>query len=73
MITVPMGYADFPNTVVRGESEKALKVELDSGEHIWVPKSLIADESEVNSDEEGEGNEGTLIIPEWWAEDKGLM
>ena len=50
-----------------GETEKAIRVEIE-GESFWVPKSLIDDDSEVYAD----GHEGTLIIPEWWAEQEGI-
>jgi len=39
------------------------------GEDTWIPKKLIHDDSEVCV----EGDEGTLAIPEWLAEDEGLM
>ena len=67
---VPEGCADFDNVVVRAHSHKALRVELDDGALIWVPKSVIADESEVFDEDNGEGR---LIVQEWWAEQKGLM
>ena len=69
MIDVPMGFAAFENVVVRDARDKALKVELDDGTHLWVPRSIIADESEVYE----EDTEGTLIIPEWFAETKGII
>jgi hypothetical protein len=36
---------------------------------VWVPRSLISDNSEVYDD----GHEGTLVIPEWWAVQEGLV
>lgn len=53
-------------TVIR-DSGKALLVEYE-GEEVWIPKSQIDDDSEVWK----EGQEGTLIIPYWLAEEKGL-
>lgn len=39
-------------------------------EEVWIPQSQIDDDSEVYDD--GENSEGTLIISEWIAEQKGL-
>lgn len=50
------------------ETEKALLVELETGEERWVPKSVVHDDSEVYE----EGGEGTLVVQEWWAEKEGL-
>ena len=49
------------------ETEKAILVEVQN-EEFWIPKSLIADTSEVNC----KGDEGTLVIPEWFAEKEGI-
>ncbi len=38
----------------------------------WVPYSLIDDDSEINADSD-EGDEGTLIIPQWKAEELNLV
>ena len=54
--------------VVR-ETDKALLVELeDTGEELWVPRSLIHDDSEVWA----EGQTGELVVAAWWAEQSGL-
>lgn len=38
------------------------------GEHIWIPKKVIHDDSEVwETDQE----EGTLMVKFWWAEKEG--
>lgn len=55
--------------VVRGSS-KALLCEI-NGEQHWIPKSQIDDDSEVFDD--GENAEGTLVLPEWLAVEKGLV
>ena len=39
---------------------------IDSPE--WVPKSVISDDSEVG---EGEHGPGALLVPEWFAREKG--
>lgn len=38
------------------------------GADLWVPQSMIDDDSEVYAT----GHEGTLIVSEWWATEKGL-
>lgn len=39
------------------------------GEHVWIPQSQIDGSSEVWK----YGDEGTLVIPRWLAEEKGLL
>jgi hypothetical protein len=46
----------------------AILVEVDDEEY-WIPISQIDDDSEVYQ----KGDEGTLIIPRWLAEEKGLI
>lgn len=55
-------------------TDKAILVSVDElidseweGE-IWVPKSVVHDDSEVYS---GSTESGDLIVKTWWAEDKG--
>ena len=56
------------NVLVVRETAKALLVRLADGEERWVPQSQIDDDSEVY----GDGDEGTLIISEWWASKEGI-
>ena len=49
------------------ETEKALLCVIEGEEH-WIPKSQILDDSEVYAGE----HEGTLVITEWIAHEKGL-
>jgi hypothetical protein len=49
-------------------TEKALLVQVDSVQ-VWIPKSLIDDESEVYSMKSGAG---TLVIPGWLADREGI-
>lgn len=53
--------------VVR-ETDRALLVDLDSGERKWIPKSVVHDDSEVYELE----TEGDLVVLEWWAEKERL-
>lgn len=54
---------------VKKDSGKALLCVFDTGDEEWIPKSQIDDDSEVWE----EGQEGTLVIPLWLAEEKGLV
>lgn len=52
----------------KAESDKAILCVID-GEEVWIPLSQVDDDSEVYS----KGDEGSLIITEWIAEQKGLI
>jgi hypothetical protein len=60
--------ASFPDVTVLRETDKALLCDIE-GEEMWIPKSQIDDDSEVYED----GTEGTLIITQWLAAQKGLI
>jgi hypothetical protein len=53
---------------VEVETDRAILV-FDGTRTAWIPKSQIADTSEV----QGRGDSGTLRIPEWLAKDKELI
>lgn len=40
----------------------------DNEEH-WIPQSVVHDDSEVWSN----GDEGELVVKEWWAEKNGFL
>jgi hypothetical protein len=50
-----------------GSTDKALRVETPDHGNVWVPKSVIHDDSEVYD----EGHEGRLVVRAWWAEKQG--
>jgi hypothetical protein len=50
------------------ENQRAVLVELDTGETLWIPKSVIHDDSEVY----GEDHEGDVVVARWWAEQEDL-
>lgn len=52
------------------DSGLALLVELDSGDTVWIPKSMFHDDSEVYDD--GDNAEGEVVVKTWWAEKEGL-
>lgn len=62
--------ARIENVETLRESDKALLVAVD-GEEVWIPKSAIHDDSEVYGMLPF-GESGTLVIPRWLAEEKGL-
>lgn len=47
---------------------RAILVKLETGEEEWIPKSCVHDNSEVWD----EGQEGTVVVKTWWAEQAGL-
>lgn len=57
----------LPNVICKRETDAALLCEI-KGEDLWIPKSQISDDSEVFED----GGQGTLIVSEWIALQKGL-
>jgi hypothetical protein len=62
--------AHFDNVVALRETDKALCCKLETHDRpIWFPLSHIDDDSEVWR----VGDEGTLIVSEWLAAQKGLI
>lgn len=53
---------------VEVETDKAIMFSND-GEVFWIPKKFILGDSEVT----GLADSGTLVIPRWLAEEKGLV
>lgn len=51
---------------VVGEAFK--KTNADGSNGLWVPRSVIHDDSEVFE----KGDTGTLVLKTWWAEDRGI-
>lgn len=49
-------------------TEAAVLVDIGT-EEIWVPRSQIVEESEIQDD----GDEGELWTTEWWAKQRGLI
>tara|TARA_A100001391_G_C5053272_1_gene274032 strand:- start:453 stop:719 length:267 start_codon:yes stop_codon:yes gene_type:complete len=61
-------YLEFECMHVEKETEKALQVVINN-QTLWVPKSQIAEDSEVSS----EGQSGVIKLSEWIAGEKGLL
>lgn len=58
-------------TILR-TTDKAMLVELeDIGGELWVPLSVVHDDSECYVDRVGE-HDGELVVADWWAEKEGL-
>jgi len=57
------------NVTVKRETAQAILAVLEDGTEKWIPKSAIAEESEVYEME----TEGTLIVAQWFAEKEGLV
>lgn len=51
------------------ETPSAILVDVGEDKPVWIPKSQIDDASEVRE----KGDEGELVIPEWLAQDRGLI
>lgn len=52
------------------ETDKAILFENTDDKQLWVPKSVIHDDSEVWADADDK-REGELIVKQWWAEKNG--
>ena len=51
-------------------TERAILCSIgDTGKELWIPQSLVQDESEVYR----HGDTGTLVIPAWFARKNGLV
>jgi hypothetical protein len=59
------------NTKCIRETDKAILVENDSlpNSELWIPKSCVHDDSEVYK----RGDEGTLVVFEWFARKNDLV
>lgn len=59
---------EFPGAKCTRATAKALLVVIDGKEH-WIPQSHVHADSEVWQ----AGDEGTLVVSQWIAEQKGLV
>ena len=58
--------------------DKAIKVQLQSGQNIWIPMRVVHDDSELyGKDVIGKaqelGTDGKLIVKRWWARQEGYV
>lgn len=63
------GFVEFAGCYCTATTEKAILVAGIQEEPIWIPLSQVSDDSEVYSI----GDEGTLIVTEWIAIQKGFV
>ena len=59
----------IPNVSACGGTAKALLVRIGTKE-IWIPKSVIHDDSEVY--QESDTDSGKLVLKGWWARREGV-
>lgn len=64
------GTVEFEGVVAIKDTGKALCCVID-GEQVWIPQSQIHDNSEVYDAKDN--SEGTLVVTEWIALQKGLV
>ncbi|GMV17970.1 MAG: hypothetical protein AMXMBFR56_61940 [Polyangiaceae bacterium] len=59
----------YLNARCEAETAKALLCHLETGEDLWVPKSLVQSDSQVTK----RGDEGELAVPLWFCEKEGVL
>lgn len=73
---------DEPGCTLLAWREKAIKVERANGETVWIPRSVVDDDSEVYAPDIGpdtieepfiSDEPGTLVVALWWAEKQGWL
>ena len=60
------------HVTLKAKSAKAILVEDEDGEEVWILNSQIDDDSEIWEDSELK-EEGKLVISEWLATKKGWL
>ena len=60
---------EFEDVTTERTTPKALLLKID-GKTCWIPRSQIHDDSEVYDEHNCEGK---LVIPQWLAEENGLV
>lgn len=60
--------AEFDGVSSSAETTQAVLCKID-GKDLWIPKSQIDDDSEVWENNQ----DGTLVVSQWIAEQKGLV
>lgn len=59
---------EFESVLCVDATVKAIRVIIDGKGH-WIPNSVVHDDSEVYR----KGDEGTLVVKEWFAIKEGLV
>ena len=60
---------EWEDCICVGETERAIKVAGVENTPVWIPKSMIHDDSEVFALE----GDGTLVVKRWWAGKQGWI
>lgn len=60
--------AHFDDVTALAATDRAVLCEI-HGQQYWVPQSQIHEDSEVWK----RGDKGTLVVTQWWAEQRGLV
>lgn len=63
----PTGWTEIDGVKCIAETADALLCIVDS-EKSWIPKSVVGNDSEIQSD----GDEGRLVVKEWFALKEGI-
>lgn len=62
--------ADYSDCEVTATSSMAIQVKCEELGTVWLPRSVIVDESEIEADAEI-GDTGDLAVKSWFAENEG--
>jgi len=58
----------FDDVTCLAESDRAIRVEIEGDQAVWIPKSQVDDESEVKAP----GDEGRLVVTKYIVEQREL-
>lgn len=50
------------------QTDRAILVQLESGEELWIPQRCVHEDSEVYAAD----HEGDVVVESWWAEKENL-
>lgn len=53
---------------VVAETDKAIRVHLEDGDEVWVPRSVMDDPDRLSKGD----TDVTLTVKAWWAEKEGM-
>ena len=64
----PSDPVEIEDVLVVKVSDRAMLIRTDDGTEAWIARSQLLDGTDV----EEEGDVGTVVIPQWLADQKGL-
>lgn len=65
------GFSLGHSEIIR-ETDSALLLETEEAGEVWIPKSVIHDDSEIEAGDD-EGDEGEVIVKKWFARNEGWI